>query len=827
MMKADQWKKPASKSRAGQPKDKRGASRKVLTKTEKKIPRTRKPAGMTLEQWQRGLRAQFGRDQNFGLKNIGDHAIFSEFLVSNPETGGNYKVAVRGREPGDNFCSCPDFAVNTLGTCKHIEFVISKLEKRRGAKKAFAAGFHPVYSEVFLRYGVRREVVFRAGTECPKTLLDLAKRYFDDKGLLIPTAYARFDAFLKQAGKVECDLRCYDDAIGFIARARDQAMRRVILDQAFPQGADSPAFDACVKTSLYPYQRYGALFAARAGRCLIADDMGLGKTVQAIAAAQILADVVGVERVLVVSPTSLKHQWAQEIARFTDRSAVVIEGLLARRAELYRENSFYKIVNYDVIHRDMEPIRRWAPDLIILDEAQRIKNWKTRTAKSVKKLSSEYAIVLTGTPLENRLEELHSIVEFVDRFRLGPMFQFLSEHQHADEGGKVIGYRNLGAVAKTLAPILVRRNKREVLKELPERIEKSFFLPMTPQQQNHHDENRDIVGQIVSKWRRYHFLSETDQRRLMIALQNMRMACDSSYLLDQSTEFGVKADEVCLFCEEALENPDVKIVVFSQWLRMHELLVNRLKRGKWEPVLFHGGVPGSKRKDLIRRFKEDPDLRIFLSTDAGGVGLNLQNASMVVNVEQPWNPAVLEQRIGRVHRMGQKRPVHVAHFISQGTIEHGMLSLLSFKKSMFAGVLDGGRDEVFLGGTKLKRFMDTVQTATGAMTGSMPSSDDDAPPDPQSGQEELFANEPAASEQTPDWSDLLTSGLAFINQLGRAIQAGQGSDRSPAPDSAGSPFVVRDEKTGQSYLKLPTPDPELLLKAADWLTAMAGGKRKT
>src|SRR5439155_7717737 len=137
---------------------------------------------------------------------------------------------------------------------------------------------------------------------------------------------------------------------------------------------------------------------------------GLGKTIQALAATEILAAAAGVERVLIVAPTSLKHQWKQEIEKFTARDAVVVQGLTASRQRLYHADSFFKIVNYEVLHRDLESVHRWGPDLIILDEAQRIKNWKTRAARTVKQLPSQHAIVLTGTPLENRLEELHSIV---------------------------------------------------------------------------------------------------------------------------------------------------------------------------------------------------------------------------------------------------------------------------------------------------------------------------------------------------------------------------------------------------------------------------------
>src|SRR5947209_1205730 len=205
----------------------------------------------------------------------------------------------------------------------------------------------------------------------------------------------------------------------------------------------------------------------------------------------------------------------------------------------------------------------------------------------------------------------------------------------------------------------------------------------------------------------------------MIALQRMRMACDNTYLVDHYSDHGPKADEAVTLLEEFFERPGTKVVIFSQWLRMHELLVRRLKQRGWGHVLFHGGVPSGKRKDLVDRFRDDPDCRLFLATDAGGVGLNLQHASVVMNMDLPWNPAVLEQRVGRVHRLGQRQPVRVVHFISQGTIEEGMQQVLKFKKSLFAGVLDGGEKDVFLGGSRLNKFMEQVEAATAAIPESM------------------------------------------------------------------------------------------------------------
>ena len=237
------------------------------------------------------------------------------------------------------------------------------------------------------------------------------------------------------------------------------------------------------------------------------------------------------------------------------------------------------------------------------------------------------------------------------------------------------------------------------LEKLPARARFSF-----------HEANREAVARIVGRWRRYKFLSEADQRKLMVALQTMRMVCDSTWLVDHESDHGAKAAEVVTLLEEMLGDRQTKVVVFSQWLRMHELLVRRIEKHGWGHVLFHGGVESGKRKALVDSFRNDPACRVFLSTDAGGVGLNLQHANIVVNVDLPWNPAVLEQRIGRVHRIGQRRPVQVVNLVAENSIEQQMLDVLAFKASLFAGVLDGGESEIFLGGSRLNKFMESVET---------------------------------------------------------------------------------------------------------------------
>ncbi len=302
------------------------------TRKKKKNPRLspfHKPETMSLESWQIGLRQQFGREQKFKFRNLGEQPVFSDFEILNPKSNKTYRVAIRGARPGDNFCSCPDFATNSLGTCKHIEFALAKLRRQTGGRAALLAGFRPPHSEVYLRYGAMREVCLRRGSELPAELARLADDYFDPQGILRADALSRFDLFLSQAAKFDHQLRCFDDVLGFIAEVRDQGRREETLKDAFPRGIRSPGFDELLKVPLYDYQKEGALFAASAGRCLIGDEMGLGKTIQAIAAVEIMARHFGVERVLIICPTSLKHQWEREIARFASRSVNVIGGLRA------------------------------------------------------------------------------------------------------------------------------------------------------------------------------------------------------------------------------------------------------------------------------------------------------------------------------------------------------------------------------------------------------------------------------------------------------------------------------------------------------------------
>jgi superfamily II DNA or RNA helicase len=441
---------------------------------------------------------------------------------------------------------------------------------------------------------------------------------------------------------------------------------------------------------LYDYQIDGMLHLAFSGRAMLADEMGLGKTVQAIAAAAVMREYFGVKRVLVVSPASLKTEWEEQIRKFTALPVEIVYGSRKARLETYRKSrAFFILTNYEQIIRDYEEINRdLMPDLVILDEAQRIKNWRTMTASHLKRLQSRFAFVLTGTPIENKIDELYSLVEFVNPAIFGSLFRFNRRFYHFGEDGKVDGVRNLRELHEEVGQIMLRRRKSEIAEQLPERVDNNYFVEMTKEQRSRYTDYEVVVARLYQIAKKRPLLPQ-EFEHLQISLGCMRNLCDSVYIMDPKIKESPKVDELMRILEDIwAAEPERKVIIFSEWVRMLELVEERLDEQEICSALHIGSVPQEKRREEINRFKNDADCKVFLSSDSGGVGLNLQAASVVVNLDLPWNPARLEQRIARAWRKHQKNSVNVINLISRNTIEHKMLGTLEFKQGLADAVLD-------------------------------------------------------------------------------------------------------------------------------------------
>ncbi len=609
---------------------------------------------------------------------------WTDYTVTSRLSGKTYRVALRGLQPGQSYCSCPDFRTNTLGTCKHVLKVVRTV-RRRFQPAALKRPYQPTRLAVHLRYGHEVSLWLQTPKSLDATVAEtvapLVDRPIDDVHALMKCL-----ARLQQLGQ---DVPVFPDAEEYIQQWLHREHMREIAAAIRRDPFNHPLRKTLLKVPLLPYQVDGIAFVAAAGRAVLADDMGLGKTIQGIGAAEFLAREAEVRKVLVVCPASLKSQWRSEIHRFCDRDVQLIGGRTAERFSQYDNSCFFTVCNYEQVLRDILAIERVKWDLIILDEGQRIKNWESKTAATIKSLWSRFALVLSGTPLENRLDELYSVVQFIDDRRLGPGFRFFNTHRVVDEKGKVLGYKNLSQLRETLKPILLRRTRDSVALELPPRTMEILRIAPSDEQSELHQNHMRIVVSIVRK----KFISEMDLLRLQIELLMCRMAADSTFLVDKEAPgHSTKLEFLDDLLGRLFEEDHRKVILFSEWTKMLDLIEPLLKKRKLGFVRLDGSVPQSQRAELVHTFQTSPDCRLFITTNAGSTGLNLQAANTVINVDLPWNPAVLEQRIARAHRMGQQQHVQVFVLVTEGTIEENLLTTLAAKKDLALAALDSESD---------------------------------------------------------------------------------------------------------------------------------------
>ncbi len=621
--------------------------------------------------------------------------VFGAFRTRS-DSGSEYVVEIRSLTENINSCECADHRVNGLGSCKHVEGVLAALTRRRSLAAMRRRGLKRV--EIFVdRRGRARPSIGWPAIDKQRLapIRDLVDPFLDSGGKLTVDP-VKLDALVREIEKapekVRRRLRVSRGLEAWLDRERRRRERDLARAAFLNEVERGEASLDILKMKLLPYQREGMLHLAFNGRALLADDMGLGKTIQAIAACEILARRQNAMRALIVCPASLKGEWEEQIARFSERAASAVFGGRRERLDAYRAPTFFTIVNYEQVVVDADDINRLlAPDIVVLDEAQRIKNWQTKTARRVKSLRSRNAFVLTGTPIENRIDEIYSIVQYLDPELLGPLFRFNRDFYRLDERGRPVDYRNLAELRDRLKGVMLRRRKADVEKDLPGRTVKNFFIAMCDEQRLRYDEYRQRVARLVALAKRRP-LTKAEFDMLQKWLACMRMICDTPAILEPECRVSPKLEELEGLLGELLAEPDRKIIIFSEWERMLAMVRDLAGELGIEAAWHTGSVPQRRRRAEIARFKEDPACRLFLSTDSGAVGLNLQAANAVINIDLPWNPAKLEQRIARAWRKGQKKSVNVFNLVCEDSIEHGILHLLDQKQALFDGVIDGAGD---------------------------------------------------------------------------------------------------------------------------------------
>jgi SNF2 family DNA or RNA helicase len=410
---------------------------------------------------------------------------------------------------------------------------------------------------------------------------------------------------------------------------------------------------------LRPYQEEGFHFLIENQRALLGDDMGLGKTVQTIVALKAAYEKKGFFRVLIVVPNPLITNWIEELSLwFEDSKVQILKGdLFDRTAQLKRSKGFvlcsYEQMRASFTRNHLIP----EYEIVIFDEAQKIKNSSSATHLAAKRISKKKMWMLSGTPLENRIEDVISI------------FSILKWNTIQSGNSRI-------EITNSIAPYLLRRLKTDVLDELPELIEENVYINMTGKQKTRYD----------NTFNKKDSLDLNQSSNVLALITELKKICNYD---DESNESG-KLNHLKEILDE-LNRKKEKVIVFSQYVKTLEYIMQNLNQNA---MMYHGGMKNVEKDNVLKEFKDSKNPEILLmSLKAGGVGLNLQEASTVILFDRWWNPAVESQAIARAHRMGNKKIVHAIKFVTPDSIETRILQLLHEKEELFEDVIEGAVDK--------------------------------------------------------------------------------------------------------------------------------------
>ena len=445
-----------------------------------------------------------------------------------------------------------------------------------------------------------------------------------------------------------------------------------------------------LRRKLAPYQKRGtgwilSLYEGRMGG-ILADEMGLGKTVQVIAALSAAKKRDGTKQSLIVTPTSLIYHWLAEFKRFDNNLTIrLVSGMREERrreiADIAADPAVDVVLtSYPLLRRDIEMIRGMQFRFAILDEAQFVKNAQSIGAVAVKEIDAQVRVALTGTPMENHMGELWSIFDFVLPGYLGRQASFLRRYggsEHAEE------------LQERIKPFLMRRLKAEVLKDLPEKHEQSLYAAMTPEQERVYMQLLETLRSHVGEALESGSLPRARMQVLSVLLKLRQVCCHPKLFLEDYEGTSGKLELLIQTVKQAIADKR-RMLIFSQFVGMLQIIRKRLSREGIKTLYLDGSTRPEVRQELCDRFNGGEGSVFLISLKAGGTGLNLSGADLVIHYDPWWNPAVEEQAIDRAHRIGQTRDVDVIRLIAQGTIEEKVTDLSKRKRAVFDRVVLAG-----------------------------------------------------------------------------------------------------------------------------------------
>jgi SNF2 family DNA or RNA helicase len=432
----------------------------------------------------------------------------------------------------------------------------------------------------------------------------------------------------------------------------------------------------------YMYQRIGAGFLTASSSSLLGDQPGLGKTMQSIGSTLLKNS----KKTLIFCPVSVKKTWQEELEKWApDKTSVIVGGTPKQRQEQWNTDVQYYICNYHLLQRDIKFMKLINWDFIIADEATSISNPKALTSKNLKKLKTKNKIALTGTPLSNSVEDVWSIIEWIQPGLLGTYWQFIDEYCMKDKYNAITGYKNLTKLKQKIEPFMLRRLKKDVLTELPDKTYENIYVEFTPEEQALYEA---IKEETMDKLKAEGMFDKNNLSSALVKIVRLKQMADSCELINGS-QTSSKLDALKELLQVVLSG-DEKAIVFTTFREMAVILMRELEQ--YHPLLIAGGVSPEERDANRLTFNTDEEHKLLIMTSAGSMGLNLQRASNVIHYDLPWSIASTEQREDRAHRHGQKRNVTIYRMLVQNSIDEYILQVLHGKKDV-ADIVLGDRDQ--------------------------------------------------------------------------------------------------------------------------------------
>lgn len=586
--------------------------------------------------------------------------IFGEHQLIN-ERGVHYHLTFRDLERKHGYCTCPDYSTNKLGTCKHLIFAFTHLQNNPSLVPEKLPAFP--FVEVFLNPFRNNKISYFFPEKLSGPIAELFYRYFGNKNFIEDEEVESFTGFLNNTHKFK-QILVRSEVREKVKKATEQA------SIAYLKKTVKLNFQK-LKSPLLPFQKEGVDFATFSTGLIVADDLELGKLTQAVATAVMKKEVFGFTKTLVVCPATLKMQWKREIERLTGKPPLFVEGSQPERLKLYREQEqYFFIVNYETVNQDIAALQEWHPDLLILDEAQRLKNYASNISNAIRTIPRRHTLVISGSPFESRLIELYALMMHVDPGLLSPLWEFSYKYCYFDDHKKnnIVGYYNLEELFQRLGSVLLRREKLEVIKQLPQISTIDLPVALHPQQLALNLKFAGKLLNIINK----KMLTPFEHQQALSLIGQMRALTGSTFLVDEFTNISPKTEELKSILTEKLNirKKPRKVIIFTEWKKMLQVIARSLRLNKIRYVEISHDTPDKQRVALIRSFESDSDCNVLIADNSDLYEANIRTADVVVNFDIPADRECKSRRMGSLEKIIQRKGnLTIINMIAKNSLE--------------------------------------------------------------------------------------------------------------------------------------------------------------